>query len=104
MEKSTSNRLFDKMSLQWVGLMCSKTREMTHHYRYHKNMYIYIYKYIYVIKEINLHIKKMLEIDVYEIFKLDELLVFMKTTNIYWNIFFELKSVGKNRDAHWILI
>ena len=46
----------------------------------------------------------MLEIDVYEIFKLDELLVFMKTTNIYWNIFFELKSVGKNRDAHWILI
>lgn len=46
----------------------------------------------------------MLEIDVYEIFKLDELLVFMKTKNIYWNIFFELMSVGKNRDAHWILI
>ena len=48
--------------------------------------------------------QKMLEMDVYEIFKLDELLVFMKTKNIYWNIFFELMSVGKNRDAHWILI
>lgn len=39
--------------------------------------------------------QKMLEREVYKIFKLDELLVYMKTKNIYSNIFFELMSVGE---------